>query len=86
MKSSFITTEIADRHVMLQRLLRVLSNKKMEYIMSHHYGMFDTKPREFSQIAIDLKISETYVRQLHQKGLRKLRYYVRSVPYIQEYF
>lgn len=48
--------------------------------------MFDSKPREFDQIAIDLKISETYVRQLHEKSLRKLRFYVRSVPYIQEYF
>ena len=86
MKNSFTATATSDRHIMSQRVLRVLRNQKMEYIIRHHYGMFDSKPREFDQIAIDLKISETYVRQLHEKSLRKLRFYVRSVPYIQEYF
>lgn len=86
MKSVFSVIEISDTHIMSQRILGILKNKKMEYIIKHYYGLFDNEPRDFKMIAHDLDITETYVRQLHQKSLIKIRCYTRSASYIQEYF
>lgn len=83
---NLLIIETSDRHIMAQRILSILKNQKMEYIIRHYYGLFDNEPRDVKMIAHDLNITEAYVRQLHEKSLRKLRFYVRSVPYIQEYF
>ena len=61
----------------IDRALSTLTDKEKDVIM-HYFGVCDTQPKTLEEIAILLNVTRERVRQIKEKGLRRLRHTSRS--------
>jgi RNA polymerase primary sigma factor len=61
----------------IDRALSTLTDKEKDVIM-HYFGVCDTQPKTLEEIALLLNVTRERVRQIKEKGLRRLRHTSRS--------
>ena len=61
----------------VDRALSTLTDKEKDVIM-HYFGVCDTEPKTLEEIAALLDLTRERVRQIKEKGLRRLRHTSRS--------
>jgi len=61
----------------IDRALSTLTDKEKDVIM-HYFGVCDTQPKTLEEIAVLLNVTRERVRQIKEKGLRRLRHTSRS--------